>query len=71
MTKSKLPRPGDECDYIADEKVIEEFEHVAQYSGGNDFTLIAGQLFLLLKILERFGFWSGESYTMGEIEAQP
>jgi hypothetical protein len=70
LTEGKLPRTGNEGDNVADEEVIEEFEHVAQNGGGDNFALIAGQLFLLLKILEHVGFWSGESYTIGEMEAQ-
>jgi len=44
FTKRELPGTGDECHYITDKEVVEEFEQVAQNRGEYDAALIAVSL---------------------------
>ncbi len=66
LAERELPGPGDKSHNVADEKVIEEFEHVAQNRGGNDPALIARQPFLLLEVLEHVGFGPAIIHPVGQ-----
>ena len=46
-----MPRSDDEGEDIADQKEIEEIEHVAEIGGGDDLPLVEGQPVLPLQQL--------------------
>ena len=63
LAVGQLPSTDDERQHIADQKEIEEIEHVAEVRSGNDLPLIARQCLLALQELQHgvaspFGRWT-------------
>ena len=52
LSEGQLPRPDQERENEADEKVVEEFECVADHRRGDDLLLVAGQLGLPVENVE-------------------
>ena len=52
LTIGQLPVLQDEGQHIADQKEIEEIEHIADIRSGDDLPLIGRQFFLFLETLQ-------------------
>src|SRR5471032_17096 len=52
LAEGELPRHDQEGEHEADQKVVEEFQRIADHRGGNDLLLVAGQAYLPIEDLE-------------------